>query len=76
MPEEGIKPLSDSDDGRPCMATGCDWPGRFIVGIDGGTTTCWCVQHISGHGVAWLRDFADGVIGCLPPGLIRESESG
>lgn len=49
------------------MADGCTLPGRFIVGIDGGTTTCWCVRHITSEGAEWLVHLVEGVRLALPP---------
>jgi hypothetical protein len=63
--------MTADDDARPCMANGCDWPGRFILGIDQGTTTCWCVRHVQPLGVAWIIDLVDGVRGALPPGWME-----
>ena len=62
--------MTSNDDARPCMADHCTMPGRFILGIDNGTSTCWCVRHVQPEGIKWMLDLVDGVRGCLPPAAV------
>ena len=46
---------------RPCMVTGCRKPGRFILGVEDGTTTGWCIDHVDPDGIKYFRLFVDSI---------------
>ena len=57
-PSLGTEPQNDA---RPCMADGCRLPGRFILGLDEGTTTCWCIEHVMPRGGEWLGGLVQAI---------------